>query len=365
MTTVGAPLVNTPGPSQDDGDWMDVDSFDDTDEDTQIQERITVLQQIRRPSMEDSVELQRLGQQVSMKARRARVDDESDSRLPSSSGLFLQDSENEHRRRQRMPTMMDSDKVDDDDQSDQEVQNKRQNQIEESEEEVEEKLRRAFDEMAAAENELSNSQSSSNERFHDEQQREEMLRQAAINDVAGSRKKRKRAIPIPRGPRPKNAKEAHTKRNQVIQEAEAHAEISNSQTEPEPPAPKKRGRKPKNAVKGAGTSAKGRGKGKSKVQTRKKPKQSKRPKVKPPNFSLEAEQEEYANTSLKLMTDDAVADKAGHGEAGPAPKFTERQNKNRALKELMASVPKDFKRHVTNDKKVLLRASKMFGHGNI
>ena len=344
MIRNGAPSANTLA-SRDKDEWMDIDSFDETEEDNQIQEQIKALRQIKRPSMENTIDLQRLIQQVRMKARRARVDDSSESRSPQSNTLFLPESENEHRRRQRMPRVLDMDEIEDDHLFDLEDQNERQKRAEESEGEVEENLRRAYDETAVAEKELSNTQSSNDDRFHDDEQREEMLRQAAIYDAAGSRRKRKRVATTSRGLRPKNAREAHEIRNQELQEAATCTETFDSQTQQKSATPWK-------------------GKGKSKPNTPKRPAQRRRPKVKPPKLHIEAEMEEYASVFLKLMTDDAVADRAGHGEVGPAPKLTERQNKTRALKELMASVPKDFKRHVTNDKKVLLKASKMFGHGN-
>ncbi|KAI9848067.1 MAG: hypothetical protein M1837_001169 [Sclerophora amabilis] len=66
-----------------------------------------------------------------------------------------------------------------------------------------------------------------------------------------------------------------------------------------------------------------------------------------------------------LLHDDAIQDRIAQGDLGEAPVILTKSRKDLQLKELMASVPKDMTRLVTNDKQVLLRASRSFGHGRV
>ncbi|KAH0536030.1 hypothetical protein FGG08_007079 [Glutinoglossum americanum] len=66
-----------------------------------------------------------------------------------------------------------------------------------------------------------------------------------------------------------------------------------------------------------------------------------------------------------LFFTDAIAQRQAQGDFGEAPVIGEKLHKDRMLKELMASVPKEHKRLVTNDKMQVLKASKNFGYGAV
>ncbi|KAI9765896.1 MAG: hypothetical protein M1840_007037 [Geoglossum simile] len=66
-----------------------------------------------------------------------------------------------------------------------------------------------------------------------------------------------------------------------------------------------------------------------------------------------------------LFFTDAIALRQAQKDYGEAPVIEEKSHKDRMLKELMASIPKDHKRLVTNDKTQVLKASKNFGYGRV
>ncbi|KAI9877522.1 MAG: hypothetical protein M1830_003663 [Pleopsidium flavum] len=68
---------------------------------------------------------------------------------------------------------------------------------------------------------------------------------------------------------------------------------------------------------------------------------------------------------MNLLHNDAIAVRVAQGDLGDAPVIGEKKSKARMLKELIASVPAEHSRHVTNDKKDLLQASKNFGYGKV
>lgn len=68
---------------------------------------------------------------------------------------------------------------------------------------------------------------------------------------------------------------------------------------------------------------------------------------------------------INLLHNNAIQDRLAQGDFGVAPVIFENKDKGRMLKELIASVPADHKRHVTNDKRDLLQASKNFGYNKV
>lgn len=68
---------------------------------------------------------------------------------------------------------------------------------------------------------------------------------------------------------------------------------------------------------------------------------------------------------MDLLHNNAMRDRIAQGDLGEAPIIRENKRKDRMLKELIASVPTEHKRHVTNDKKDLLQASRNFGYGKV
>lgn len=68
---------------------------------------------------------------------------------------------------------------------------------------------------------------------------------------------------------------------------------------------------------------------------------------------------------MDLLHDNAIQNRMAQGDLGEAPIIGEKKSKDRMLKELIASVPTEHKRHVTNEKKDLLQASKSFGFGKV
>ena len=68
---------------------------------------------------------------------------------------------------------------------------------------------------------------------------------------------------------------------------------------------------------------------------------------------------------MDLLHDNAIRNRMAQGEFGEAPIIRETKSKARMLQELIASVPTEIKRHVTSDKRDLLRASKNFGYNKV
>ena len=68
---------------------------------------------------------------------------------------------------------------------------------------------------------------------------------------------------------------------------------------------------------------------------------------------------------MNLVHNSAIRDRLAQGTLGQAPVIKEKSSKDRMLKELIASVPKEHKPHITNDKKDLLNASRNFGFGKV
>jgi len=68
---------------------------------------------------------------------------------------------------------------------------------------------------------------------------------------------------------------------------------------------------------------------------------------------------------MDLLHNNAIQDRLAQGDLGVAPVIGENRDKARMLKELIASVPAEQKRHVTNDKRDLLLASKSFGYKKV
>lgn len=68
---------------------------------------------------------------------------------------------------------------------------------------------------------------------------------------------------------------------------------------------------------------------------------------------------------MDLLHDNAIQNRMAQGDLGEAPVIGEKKHKERMLKELIASVPTEHNRHVTNDKKNLLQASRNFGYGKV
>ena len=68
---------------------------------------------------------------------------------------------------------------------------------------------------------------------------------------------------------------------------------------------------------------------------------------------------------MDLLHDNAIRNRMAQGDLGEAPIIGEKKHKERMLKELIASVPTEHKRHVTNEKKDLLQASRNFGFGKV
>lgn len=68
---------------------------------------------------------------------------------------------------------------------------------------------------------------------------------------------------------------------------------------------------------------------------------------------------------MNLLHNNAIQDRLAQGDLGVAPVIGENSDKLRMLKELIASVPAEQKRHVTNDRRDLLQASKNFGYKKV